>query len=271
MHILMVKHGRIELPLYVSVNTASTADGEMAAYDLADLSLTLRNQLPDAHISHFIADTGYDAIELYKMLIDHGISPVISLHPNSVRVIEANGITYDKDGRPLCAGKLPMRHNDYNKATGAHAFHCPIKRPTHLNGKYQVLVHLEECPLGVLCDTTKMGPFVRVLSKNDPRMHPPLPRNSPKFTEIFKERTATERFFGRVKEKGGLGKRPYRLQHMHAVMGTLHAVLIHRRAHLTHDFGDVADPNNRERAIAALLARPAEDQADHQEDRTAAL
>lgn len=258
MHVLTVKNGAIDLPLYVSMNTANAADGAMAAFDLADLSFALDEHLPEAHIAYFIADTGYDAVELYRMCMDHGITPVISLHPNSKKLLEEDGVTYNTEGVPLCAGSLAMRHNDYNKRTGKHSYHCPIKRPTHVGGKYAINVHLEECPFGVLCDESKMGPFVRVAAADDPRRHPPLPRTSAKFERLFDERTATERFFGRVKVDGGLGHRPYRIQEMYAVMGMLHAILIHRRAHVKHDFGDVKnDAEAYARALTALTSEPA--------------
>jgi hypothetical protein len=152
-----------------------------------------------------------------------------------------------------------MRHNDYNRRTGSHSFHCPIKRPTHVGGKYAINVHLDECPLGVLCDQSKMGPFVRVAAADDPRRYPPLPRTSPKYQSLFNERTATERFFSRVKVDGGLGHRPYRMQGMYAVMGVLHAILIHRREHVKHDFGDVRnDSEAYARAMVALTGVPSE-------------
>ena len=260
LHVLMHKNGSVELPLYVSANTANMADGEMAAFDLADLSFALKEHLPQTRIGYFIADTGYDAVELYRMCMDHDIVPVISLHPNSERLFERDGIKFSKDGRPLCRGGLEMRDNGYNPRTRTHAMHCGIKRATHVGGKYKIVAHLDECPLGVLCDESKMGPFVHIAAKDDPRRHTRLLRSSNKFKKIYEERTATERFFGHAKENDGrLGKRPYRMQHMYALMGVLHAILIHRRKHVVHDFGDVRnDPEAYARALASLTAPPAE-------------
>lgn len=255
LHLLATRQGGCELPLYVSIDTANMADGVMAADDMANLVLLLREHLPEARVSHFIADTGYDAIELYRLMMAQQIKPVISLHPNAERSVEVDGVTYDDKGRPLCPGRLPMRHNDYNKNSKTHGYHCPVKRPTHAGGKYAVAIHMDECPLSTLCDTSRMGPFVRVSAQDDPRRHPPLPRHSAEYERIFAERTATERLFGRIKNDGGLGKRPYRSQEVYGVMAMMHALLIHARAHVVHDFGDVAhDETARSRALGTLVS-----------------
>ena len=99
-----------------------------------------------------------------------------------------------------------------------------------------------------------------ITSPSAPPGYPLYKRITLKFKKIYEERTATERFFGHSKEnEGRLGKRPYRMQHMYALMGVLHAILIHRRKHVVHDFGDVRnDPEAYARALASLTAPSAE-------------
>jgi len=51
----------------------------------------------------------------------------------------------------------------------------------------------QECPLGKDCaPDSPPGPFVRIRSADDPRLFPPLPRNTPKFKALMRQRSAPE-------------------------------------------------------------------------------
>ncbi len=53
---------------------------------------------------------------------------------------------------------------------------------------------MDECPNGQDCKPdSSLGPFVYIKSETDPRLYPPIPRDSSKFKELMKQRSASER------------------------------------------------------------------------------
>jgi hypothetical protein len=81
--------------------------------------------------------------------MDDDITPVIALNPRkSVNPFPSgNAQKVNENGTPVCkAGKL-MRLCGYDKKKHRIIYNCPVKRPTHRNGKLQWLNHTEECPL----------------------------------------------------------------------------------------------------------------------------
>ncbi len=89
---------------------------------------------------------------------------------------------------------MRMRHHGYDKRQKKHVYCCPAKRNTHRNGKSTYVIHLDECPNDQDCKPeSSLGPFVYVKSETDPRLFPPIPRDSSKFKELMNQRSASER------------------------------------------------------------------------------
>jgi len=87
-----------------------------------------------------------------------------------------------------------MRHHQYNEYRRAHIYTCPAKRHTHRNGKSLHVFHTNECPAGKDCaPESSLGPIVNIKSDIDPRLYPPIPRDSKRFKELMNERSSTER------------------------------------------------------------------------------
>jgi hypothetical protein len=58
----------------------------------------------------------------------------------------------------------------------------------------QWIALVAECPQQVLCQPpAQMGPVVSVRTSDDPRLYPPLPRNSATFKALMATRTGCER------------------------------------------------------------------------------
>jgi hypothetical protein len=128
-----------------------------------------------------------------------------------------------------------MRRHTRN-ANGRIYFNCPVKRPTHLQGKTVWQSQVKDCPLGVLCQPhTKMGPVVYVRRDQDLRLYPELAREGERFKEIMRLRTGCERSNSLKKVKYKLGQRvcrnaPHYLMRLHIV-----SVLEHAKAWLAQD------------------------------------
>jgi hypothetical protein len=87
-----------------------------------------------------------------------------------------------------------MRHHSYDKKKQTHIYNCPAKRNTHRDGKCLYVTHLEECPRKQDCaPDSPIGPLVYIKSDTDPRLYPPILRESKRFKDLMKQRTATER------------------------------------------------------------------------------
>ena len=153
-----------------------------------------------------------------------------------------NAKMVNENGTPVCKAGMLMRLCGYDKKKHRIIYNCPVKRPTHRDGKNQWLNHTDECPLGVLCQTdTKMGPVVYVKSTDDPRLYPPLPRSSPEFKKLMKMRSCCERSNSTKKVTKHLGERPCRSDVHYLVRLYLVSIIEHAKAWLAEDRKMIGD------------------------------
>ena len=150
------------------------------------------------HIRIFCGDGHHDSYAHYHYFQQKNVSPVIPLSENSKNVfphlIADKNIRLDTDGTPLCPAGMRMRHHQYNPRKRVHVFTCPVKRTSHRNGKSVYLTHLKECPRKQDCAPhSSLAPLVYIKSDTDPRLYPPIPRDSKRFKEIMNQRSAAER------------------------------------------------------------------------------
>jgi hypothetical protein len=150
-----------------------------------------------ANISYFCGDGHHDSYAHYEYFDKKGVIPVIPLAENSQKIthhLPGSPIQLDKDGTPLCPAGMRMRHHVYDKNKRVHVYCCPVKRNTHRDGKSVYVIHTDECPRHQDCQpASSLGPLVYIKADTDPRLYPPLPRDSQKFKEIMNHRTSTER------------------------------------------------------------------------------
>ncbi len=135
-----------------------------------------------------------------------------------------------------------MRRLTFNKEKHRIIYTCPVKRPTHRDGKFVYISYMDECPLGVLCspDTT-MGPVVYVKTTSDPRLYPPIPRGTDTFKELMNLRSGCERSNSIKKEKYGLGHRPCRSATHFLVRAYLISMIEHAKEWLAEDRKKLGD------------------------------
>ena len=111
-----------------------------------------------------------------------------------------DGRMFTDKGVPICRGGLAMQRHQKDKQ-GRQVYICPVKRGTHVNGKYTYVAHVEDCPLKCLCEpNSSTGPIVHVHKDIDPRIHPQIPRDSEQYRRLLASRTCTERSNSAKKE-----------------------------------------------------------------------
>jgi hypothetical protein len=154
-----------DLPLHVSISRASETDFTLSMKDMDRLRKALKEYGLEWEIDNAVYDSGHDATGIYEYLMDSHIKPIIALNPRSGTYPSPTGTArkVDDNGVPICPGGMKMRRSGYNPKRHRIYYACPVKRPTHRNGKHMYLNHTDECPNRVLCQpNTKHGPVVYV-------------------------------------------------------------------------------------------------------------
>jgi len=150
------------------------------------------------NIYAFCGDGHHDTNAHYRYFIEKQIAPIIPLSRAtkaiSPHLPDNDDLRLDYDCTPLCPAGVRMRHHMYDKNKRRHVFCCPAKRNTHRQSKTFYVFHKQECPRRQNCrpDST-LAPFVYIKSDTDPRLFPPIPRNSKLFKQLKNQRNASER------------------------------------------------------------------------------
>jgi hypothetical protein len=240
-----------DLPLHVMIGPASESDFTLSLKSLDRLQKSLKENGLDFKIEAAAFDAGHDARGIYEYLIENKIKPVIALNQRSgLPAATGTAQIITLQGAPLCPAGLAMRRHS-KTSNGRIYYNCPVKRPTHINGKTEWKTHLDACPRGVLCQPeTKMGPVVYVRSDQDLRLYPDIARDSSTYKQIMNQRTGCERSNSTKKVTYNLGQRPCRNSSHYLIRLSLVSLIEHARAWLSedrkkygHDLASLIDPN----------------------------
>lgn len=179
-----------DLPLSVSIAPASSTDFTMS---LETFDRFLKSvQYLGIKISKCSLDAGHDAIGVYNYFDAQNIFVAIPLNNRGKSEVPKKHLS--PNGIPLCPGGLEMRFFARDKKRRRQLFNCPVKRNTHRKGKYLYVSHVDECPLGRLCqENTSLGPVAFVAEKENLRLFPVIRRNSAEFKRLMNLRTGVER------------------------------------------------------------------------------
>ena len=202
-----------DLPLHVTISDAAETDFTLSMKSMDRLRKAMAENGLSWKIENGVYDAGHDALGIYEYLMEQEIKPVIALNERSSAHPSPTGTAEDVDdnGTPICpAGKL-MRRHFYDKKKKRIYYNCPVKRPTHKSGEHCWVAYVDECPNKVLCQLyTKMGPIVYVRTEDDPRLYPPIRRDTDKFKRLMNLRSSAERSNSQKKETYRLKERPCR-------------------------------------------------------------
>ena len=254
-----------DLPLNISIASASETDYTLSMKSMDRLRKALKENGLEWKIQYAIHDAGHDSTGNYEYLLDYEITPIIALNARTgtypTVVPPTNGRTeptgtaqkVNEQGIPVCPAGMLMRRHGFNPQKRIIMYNCPVKRPTHKDGKYIYVSYPQECPFKVLCQPdTNLGPTVYIRTKDDPRLFPPIPRASPKYKELMNLRSGCERSNSAKKDVYGLGQRPCRSDTHFLVRLYLVSIIEHAKAWLAEDKKKLGDD-----PVALINARAA--------------
>jgi len=231
-------------PVQVGLAPAHVTDFTMGPTSLDRFLKTCDAHALPVTVRAAVYDSGLDAYGIYHFLQAKTITPIIALNPRRSEPPAPTGTAtqVNAHGVPLCPAGLPMRRHCYNAGQHRIYYNCPVKRPTHRAGEGQWIAHVDECPRQVLCQPhTQMGPVVSVRTAEDPRLYPPIPRDSTTFKALMAQRTGCERSNSFKKVASRLGERPCRSATQFLVRLYLVSLLEHACAWLAEDRKQMAD------------------------------
>jgi len=184
-----------ELPLAFDVTQASAAEQPMAFELLEQLKHNQPLVLESAE--YFMADRGYDDGKLHGELWNgYGIKPVIGIRNlwqkpegfDATRAVTTlEGVAYDFEGNVYCYNSYGHRHKmahaGFEKDRQAIKYRCPAQH------------YGQHCASQSQCRIAKS---VRIPISEDQRIFGPVARDSYKWKDLFKRRTAAERVYSRL-------------------------------------------------------------------------
>jgi len=175
-----------ELPVSFELTPANESDTK----HLTELLKKAGADREETKPQFVIADKGYDSESNSKFIFNecHAV-PIIPIRERSGEQLP--GVCNAK-GTPLCSCGLEMsfwgRDGNYLK------YRCPE------------VVGKKICKSRFKCTSSPYGYVLKLPISDDPRRHPPVPRESKKWDRLYRMRTSIERVNSRVKNLLGLGR-----------------------------------------------------------------
>ena len=171
-----------DLPIYLRKAQAQRHDGIITIFALDET----RKLYPNIGFKNFLADGAMDNYPTYKLINHFNMVPFIPLDSNVKfpdRDLPAGVSGFDAQGNPLCAKGFPYHCCGYSYPKGMK-YRCPFA--------YEGL----EIPCS--CSEKPYGRTVYLKPDFDPRLFPPVRRDSPNFKSMLKRRTSVERSHKRI-------------------------------------------------------------------------
>jgi hypothetical protein len=223
-----------DLPLHLRLDPGNETDFSASLKALDRLRKHLRERHPEMRIGTFVQDAGHDGEHNYRYALSHGIDPVIPLAKN------ASGAHPQRPELALSARGIPLCPAGHEMASWGSAgpkrrlFCCPAKAGT-----------IDRCPRapdndpGWRCrpDADK-APVVNLSVEQNPRLCPPVPRNSRRHKKLYNQRSGAERSFSVKKEFFQLEAARHRRKSFWLIRLYLMAVLQHARTWVADESAD---------------------------------
>ena len=171
-----------DLPIYLRKAQAQRHDSIIAIFSLDEV----RKLYPNIRFKNYIADGAMDNYPTYKLLQHYNMIPFIPLdsdakYPN--KDLPPGVLCFDDNGNPICMGGIPY-HN------------CGYSYPKGIKYRCWFDYHGIEKPCS--CSNSPYGRTIYIKPDYDPRLFPPVARDSKTFKEMLKRRTTVERTHKRL-------------------------------------------------------------------------
>jgi len=166
-----------DLPLLPILNKASQHDSFSLVKSLNVFSNTYRDYM----FSNILLDSAHDAMPIYRFLKANNLEPFIDLNPrNSGNTKYNDEFSLSPDCKPVCKKGLEMYDCGVDYKRGRRKYRCPLAKDGQVN-----------CDGN--CSDSNYGRCVYVYTKDNPRLFPPVARDSDRWKSIYKRRTSSER------------------------------------------------------------------------------
>lgn len=215
-----------DLPLHIRLDPGNETDFTASLKALDRLRKQLADSHPEMRIRTFVQDAGHDGEHNYRFALQHGIIPVIPLAKDAPATHpQRPELSLSSRGVPLCPGGCEMA--PWGSAGAMRRlFACPVKARS-----------IDRCPLAPegqplwRCRPgAAMAPVVNLSVEQNPRLCPPVPRNSARHEQLYNQRSGAERSFSVKKELFDLEGARHRRKSFWLIRLYLMAVLQHARA-----------------------------------------
>ena len=209
-----------DLTIYLKMVQASRHDSITTVYALDDI----HRLFPELQFDSFVADGAMDNYPTYDLLKHYDILPFIALDSRTKAKFNyphPDVLCFDNKGNPICMGGIPFHNWGYSKPKGIK-YRCWFA--------VKGLEPPEECK----CSQSEYGKVVYIKPDYDPRMFPPVPRDSDAFKTKFKTRTSVERSNKRMFEDYAIEEYDSRSSMVRMSLATFAVVNTHLDAWVRH-------------------------------------
>ena len=213
-----------DLPVYLRSVQASRHDSVTSVFALKEI----KELYPNFNLKHFLADGAMDSYAIYKLLKHHGILPFIPLDSTAKYPktnLPKDVICFTQDGTPIC----PRGY--------AYVYWGPSHSRNRLKYRCPLAVRDGRRPVNWTCScktTSNYGRTIYIKPDDDPRLFPPIPRDTQLFKDTFKRRTSVERANKRIFEDYHVESYRSRSSRLRFSLATFAAVNIHLDAWIKH-------------------------------------
>ncbi len=177
------------IPLGFVLTPANTNESPLLPDDVQKV----REAYPWLQPRFLVADRGYDSDRNFDFLMNRKIVPVIHIRkPGGKQVLHRD--IYTARGSPTCQGGKEMTYVRTDLGTGHHLFRCP-------NGG---------CPLKTKRGVHYCSDDVWEDPADEPRIVGVLPRPSPLWKKLYRQRWSIERLFRSLKHSRNLEQHCFR-------------------------------------------------------------
>lgn len=207
-----------DLPIYLRIAQATRHDSILTVFALNEIRVLYPNLL----FKNFLADGAMDNYPTYKLLQHYSMIPYIPLDSNAKYPdinLPHGVLCFDNKGLPICMGGIPYKDCGYSYPKGI---------------KYRCWFDCNDIAKPCKCSDSNYGRTIYIKPDYDPRLFPPIPRNSPAFKAIFKRRTSVERSNKRILVDYNIENGRCRSSNQRLSRATFAAINIHLDAWVKH-------------------------------------
>jgi len=164
-------------PLYPRLGPASRHD----AVSLVVSFKEFEQYDPNWRFKRILLDAAHDALPFYRYFESKGTLPFIDLNKRQTGNKKyKDTLTVSAHGVPICQKGLAMKDNGYDRSRERRKYRCPLMQKS-------------VCTCDAPCSDSSYGRCVFTYTNDDPRLFPPVARDSKGWKERYKRRTTVER------------------------------------------------------------------------------